>query len=200
MAQHLVPAACSRLLALVPEVTLDITAGTGRGLLPLLVDGHLDLLLSGLPPGEEPGLRHELVMEDEVVVIARRDHALHRRRTVTLADLSGQRWILSKSGSLLADWLDHRWRDAGMPMPVPAVQTDSMATLLSIVAATDLVTFHSWSTIRRSPLHAALRPLRRSPLTWRRKLGVTYREGGYLASAARQLIGILVEMGTSEGR
>ena len=88
-------------------------------------------------------------MEDEVVIIARRQHPLHRRRAVTLADLSRQRWVTSKSGSLLAEWLDQRWLEAGMPAPVPAVQTDSIATLLSLVASSDLITFHSWSTIRQ---------------------------------------------------
>jgi DNA-binding transcriptional LysR family regulator len=198
MAQYLVPAACARLLARAPDITLDIVAGTGLGLLPSLREGHLDMVLSGLPPGDEEGLRREPIMEDEVVVIARRRHPLHRRRRVGLAELAKQRWIISKSGSLLSDWLDAQWRHAGIAAPTPAVQTDSIATLLSLVASTDLITFHSWSTIRRSPLNEALRPLRNSPLKWRRRLGVTYREGGYLPAAARQLIDELVALGRSE--
>lgn len=198
MAQYLVPVACARLLARAPNVTLDIVAGTGLGLLPSLREGHLDMVLSGLPPGSEEGLRREPIMEDEVVVIARRHHPLHRRRRVDLAELAKQHWIISKSGSLLADWLDSQWRHAGIAAPAPTAQTDSIATLLSLVASTDLITFHSWSTIRRSPLHGELRPLRSSPLKWRRRLGVTYREGGYLPAAARQLIEELVALGHSE--
>lgn len=199
MAQHFVPAACARLLARAPDLTLDIVAGTGRGLLPSLHEGRLDMVLSGLPAVIEPGLRQEAVMEDEVVVIARRSHRLHRRRSIGLAELARERWIISRSSSLLGEWLDRRWEDAGIPAPLPAVQTDSIATLLSLVASSDLITFHSWSTIRRSPLHASLKPLARSPLVWRRRLGVTYREGGYLPAAARQLIDILVELGREEG-
>lgn len=198
MAQYLVPVACARLLARAPNLTLDIVAGTGLGLLPSLREGHLDMVLSGLPSGNEEGLHREPIMEDEVVVIARRRHPLHRRRRVDLAELAEQRWIISKSGSLLADWLDAQWRHAGIAAPAPTAQTDSIATLLSLVASTDLITFHSWSTIRRSPLHAELRPLRSSPLKWRRRLGVTYRQGGYLSSAARQLIDELIALGRSE--
>jgi DNA-binding transcriptional LysR family regulator len=198
MAQHLLPIACSKLLVETPGITLDITAGTGKSLVPFLRDGHLDLVLSGIAPGNEPGLRHETIVEDRVVVIARRSHVLHRRRKVTLAELAQQRWILSRSGSLLADWLEQRWREAGFPPPVPSVQVDSMATLLSIVAATDLVTFHSWSTIRHSPLRTALRPVAGSSLVWRRTLGVTYRDGGYMPLAARRLIDLLVEIGAKE--
>jgi DNA-binding transcriptional LysR family regulator len=198
MAQYLVPAACARLLARARNITLDIVAGTGLGLLPSLREGHLDMVLSGLPPGHEQGLRREAIMEDEVVVIAGRSHPLHRRRSVDLAELARQRWIISKSGSLLADWLEAKWRHAGIAAPAAAVHTDSIATLLSLVASTDLITFHSWSTIRRSPLHAELRPLRSSPLRWRRRLGVTYREGGYLPPAGRQLIDELVALGRTE--
>ena len=72
MAQFLVPAACARLLAVAPDVTIDIVAGTGRGLLPALRDGDLDVVLSGLPPRPEPGFAHEPIMEDDVVVICLR--------------------------------------------------------------------------------------------------------------------------------
>ena len=74
----------------------------------------------------------------------------------------------------------------------------AIATLLGIVAASDLVTFASWSTIRHSALHAALQPLAGSPLKWRRKLGATYRDGGYLSSAARKVIDLLREVAQRE--
>jgi len=199
MAQYLVPVACARLLARAPGLTLDIVAGTGRGLLPSLREGRLDLVLSGLPAVIDSGLRQEPVLDDEVVVIARRGHPLQRKRNITLAELARQRWIISRSSSLLGEWLDRRWEDAGIAAPSPAVQTDSIATLLCLVASSDLITFHSWSTIRRSPLHSSLEPLARSPLVWRRRLGVTYREGCYLPAAARHLIDILIELGREEG-
>jgi DNA-binding transcriptional LysR family regulator len=199
MAQYFVPVACARLLARAPDLTLDIVAGTGRGLLPWLHEGRLDMVLSGLPTVTDPDLRQEPVLTDEVVVIARRDHPLHRRRSITLAELAQQRWVISRSGSLLGEWLDRRWQDAGSCAPSPAVHTDSIATLLTLVASSDLITFHSWSTIRRSPLHASLKPLARSPLVWRRRLGVTYRAGGYLPAAARHLIEILIALGREEG-
>jgi LysR family transcriptional regulator of gallate degradation len=177
---------------------LDIVAGTGRGLLPALREGRLDIVLSGLPTVIEPDMRQVPVLGDEVVIIARRDHPLHRRRSITLAELARQRWIISRSNSLLGEWLDRRWQEAGVAAPLPAVQTDSIATLLTLVASSDLITFHSWSTIRRSPLHGSLKPLARSPLVWRRRLGVTYRAGGYLPAAARHVIEILVDLGREE--
>ena len=152
------------------------------------------------PPHRDRACDSAVSASGGLLETARRDaghHAGHHRR-VTLEHLAQQRWILSKSGSLLADWLEQRWREAGFPAPAPSVQVDSMATLLSIVAATDLVTFHSWSTIRHSPLRSALRPVAGSSLIWRRTLGATYRDGGYMPLAARRLIDLLVEIGEKE--
>lgn len=197
MAQYLLPLACTRLLERWPGITMEITAGTGRTLIPGLRDGHLDLVLSGIPAVPDADLRHEVIMEDDVLVIARRTHALHASRRITLRQLLQQRWVLSKSGSLVSNWLAQRYAAMGVAPPAAAVETDSMPTLLGIVAGSDLLTFHSWSSIRRSPLRSALRPLAASKLAWRRRVGVTYRRHGYLPSAARTLIGLLKEVGAA---
>jgi len=198
IAQHLLPIVCAKLLMQTPGITLDITSGTGRGLVPALRDGRLDMVLTGVPIAREAGLRHEVIMEDHVVVIAGKNHPLHRRKVISLELLARQRWVLSKSGSLLGDWLDQRWREAGIAPPAATVESDSIATLLGIVASSDLLTFASWSTIRHSALHMALQPLAGSPLKWRRKLGATYRDGGYLSSAARKVIDLLRDVAQRE--
>ncbi len=194
IAQYLLPVACARLLAECPRLSLDVVAGTGKSLAPQLRDGHLDLFVSGIAAAADPGQVQEPIMEDQVVVIGRRDHPLHKKRAPSLSEISRQQWVLS-NGSLLNDWLAQRWRDAGLSAPVPKVRTNSVGALLSIVGMTDLVTFHSWSTIRLSPFNSALRPIARSPLIWRRTVGVVYREGGYLTPAARRLIDILIGLG-----
>jgi DNA-binding transcriptional LysR family regulator len=200
IAQHLLPTICATLLTERNGITLDIVTGTGRGFVPELRNGRLDVVLTGVPIDRDPTLKHEVLMEDRVVVIARKDHPLHRRRRVGIDELARQRWVLAKPGSLLGDWLDQRWREAGISPPAPTVQTDSIATLLGIVAASDLVTFASWSTIRHSALHASLRPVAASPLEWRRKLGATYRDGGYLSSAGRRVIDLLAAVARRENR
>lgn len=64
MAQNLVPKACTRLTALYPAITLQIVAGTGRSLAPLLLDGQIDLIFSGISTEPEQGLAHERIMMD----------------------------------------------------------------------------------------------------------------------------------------
>jgi len=198
MSHYLLPRACAKLLAQWPRVTLDITAGTGRSLIPLLRDGHLDLVLSGIEPGQQGDLQQEAIMKDQVVVIARRTHPIHRRHSITLKEILRQRWVMSKSSSLISEWLARRCAELGVPPPVPAVQTDSMSTLLSLVAGSDLLTFHSWSSIRHSPLRSNVRRVVVSRLVWHRQVGVSYRRNGYLPAAARQLIDILKDISASD--
>ncbi|MCW5605929.1 MAG: hypothetical protein KIT18_15415, partial [Burkholderiales bacterium] len=73
-----------------------------------------------------------------------------------------------------------------------------VSTLLAMVANSDLLTFHSWSSIRHSPYRSAVRPLATSTIAWRRRVGMRYRADGYLPPAARTLIEILKEIGADE--
>lgn len=194
LAQHLLPTACTILLDDYPRISLDITTGTGQRLIAALRDGSLDLVVSGVRENPDSDLRHEVIMEDEVMVIARYGHPLHRCRRMTLEELAKQHWVLSKSGSLLSNWLIDHYRQTGLIPPVATVETDSLSTQLSIVSGSDLLCFQSWTSIRHSPLHKSIRPLASAPLVWRRRIGITYRDRGYYPKAAYRLIEILKSM------
>ena len=198
MAQNLVPEACIRLTTLFPAITLQIIPGTGRSLAPLLLEGQIDLVFSGIPAEPEPGLAHELIMEDQLVVVARHTHPLRRKRGITVHDLSAARWVLPKPGSLSTTWLERRFLELGASPPKPTVETDSVSALLAMVAESDLLTFQSWPSIRRSPLHSVLRPLDTPSLVWSRRVGATYRAGGYLPSAGKHLIRLFKEVAVED--
>ncbi|MCW5604677.1 MAG: LysR family transcriptional regulator, partial [Burkholderiales bacterium] len=104
MAQHLLPAACTRLLKRLPSLKLAITAGTGKSLIPQLREGLLDAVISGLPPETESDIAQDVIMQDHVIVLARKLHPYHRRR-VNAKDLALARWALPSSGTLSTVWL-----------------------------------------------------------------------------------------------
>jgi len=191
MAQYVVPRACAQLVAKLPRVTLDISTGTGDTLIPALREGRLDLVIAGIPRVADADLQQELIAEDEVRVVARRRHKLFRLRKMQIQDFVSERWILPRPGSLLSNWLATRCRELGPGVPKPAVVTDSMSTLLSMVANSDLLGFQALSAVRQSPMHACIGSFDFKDLIWRRRIGVTYRRGGYLPTTARILIEIL---------
>ena len=102
--------------------------------------------------------------------------------------------MLPKPGSLSTNWLEQRFLELGASPPRPTVETDSVSALLDMVAQSDFLTFQSWPSIRRSPLRSALRPLRVPSLVWSRRVGATYRAGGYLPSIGKNLIRLFREV------
>ncbi|MGH8668919.1 MAG: LysR family transcriptional regulator [Burkholderiales bacterium] len=191
MAQHLVPRACARLVADLPGVSLEISTGTGDTLMPALRNGTLDLVVTGVALASDPDLKQEVIAEDDVRVVARRLHPLFRTRKPTIRHFMRERWILPRPGALLSVWLAARCRDLGSEPPRPAVVSDSMPALLSIVAHSNLLSFQALSAVQHSPLHDAIRSFDVDGLIWRRRIGVTYRRSGYLPASARTLITLL---------
>ena len=191
IAQYLLPAACASLLEQAPGLQLEITSGTGQNLMPMLRKGEIDLVLSGISTRPDDDMTQEDLAEDKVVVVAGEHHPLLRRRNVRAAELADSKWVLSKSGSLLTRWLAQRFTGLGLKPPTPSVETDSVSTLLALVANSSLLTFHSWSSIEHSPFHARLKPLSVPEIEWRRHIGAVYRTGAYLPPAAQALIEIV---------
>jgi DNA-binding transcriptional LysR family regulator len=191
MAQYLIPRACAQLVADLPRVSLEISTGTGDTLIPALRNGALDVVVTGVPLASDADLKQEVIAEDEVRVVARRLHPLFRVRKPTIQHFMEQRWILPRPGALLSIWLTARCRDLGSAAPQPAVISDSMPALLSMVANSDLLSFQALSAVQHSPLHGSIRSFDFEGLVWRRRIGVTYRRSGYLPAAAKTLITIL---------
>ena len=186
-AQFLLPAAVRALLAQAPGVTLKTVVGLIATLKPMLRAGELDLMI-GTESAAEPGVTQMYVAQDEIVVAARRDHAILRQRA-KLADLCAYRWVLQPPGAPTRDWLDHTFRRHGLPPPQVQIESSSLLMLPALIAETGLLSF-----ISRHHLHQPGTPLREVPIaqaTMRRRLVVVIRSQGYLAPAAQRLVELL---------
>lgn len=186
-AQFLLPAAVRALLAQAPGVTLKTVVGLIDTLKPMLRAGELDLMI-GTESAAEPGVTQMYVAQDEIVVAARRDHAILRQRA-KLADLCAYRWVLQPPGAPTRDWLDHTFRRHGLPPPQVQIESSSLLMLPALIAETGLLSF-----ISRHHLHQPGTPLREVPIaqaTMRRRLVVVIRSQGYLAPAAQRLVELL---------
>ncbi|MGH6881776.1 MAG: LysR family transcriptional regulator [Hypericibacter sp.] len=200
LAQHLLPAACVALLKQYPSITLEIISGNSEILFPALREGKLDVVLAGINTQPIPGFRQIPLMQDAVVIISCKGHPLQKSRRIGTAALRKERWAMPDPRTLPAQWFAQRWRQLGIEPPASVVQSGSLPTLLRIVAETDLLTFQSWSTVRRTNNYGALlRPLPPNDLTWRHGIGVTLRDHGYLSPAIDLLINAMRETAATEG-
>ena len=122
-----------------PELVLQLREATGRALLRDVEAGTVDCALGRLVP-EEPidsaggDLLLDQLVEEELVVVVRRDHALAQRRRVPPKDLERFEWITPAAGSTAHTTFIAALQRAGIAPPRPAVECDaSYATILAYV-------------------------------------------------------------------
>ncbi|WP_436498991.1 LysR family transcriptional regulator [Actinokineospora sp. HUAS TT18] len=77
-----------------PGVEVSLTEGRTPGLVEQVRTGRVDVAVVSLRAGAEvDGVRLRHLVDEPMLVALPRDHRFARRRTVRLAELSGERWI-----------------------------------------------------------------------------------------------------------
>jgi len=196
-AQFLLPSAARRLLAEAPAVTLRTVVGLVDTLQPLLRAGEIDLLV-GTAVAAERGTVSRVLAEDAIVVAASANHALCKAARPTLKDLTRYRWALQPPGAPTRDWLDHTFDRRRLPRPDVQVESTMLLMLPALIAETGLLSFISRHHLAGSKRGARLREIPLEEATMRRRMVVSYREGGFLAPAAERLIALLEQAGDPE--
>ena len=97
-----------------PGISIDLVQNTSQGYLDAVVSGELSCAFPFLPSESEAVVSHRL-NDQEIGVVLPSDHALAKKRLVTLASLADERWILfpRTANPLLYDELIHCCRKAG---------------------------------------------------------------------------------------
>lgn len=168
------------------EVTLR-EAGT-QTLVRLLEDGQLDLAI--VVTGVLSTHFETLPFRDEMYVLAvGHQHALAKRRTVRLADLSAEAFILFPVGYMLREVTLTACRKAGFE-PKVALDGGSTQSALEFVAAGLGVALVPQLVLGHVK---GLRTLRIMDQTLRRSLGVAWHKQHYLSPGARALRDFLAE-------
>lgn len=190
MQRDVLARACSALAREAPKATVAITIDTNEALEAALAKGELDLILHGMTAPVE-GMGQEALYDDEFVVYCSSRHRLARRKRLTLADLSEQRWVMwthtAPSWQLLAQAL----AAARLPPPQVAVTTNSVSLRLEIVGSSDLLGINLAQVVRDAAPRYGLVELRIPAIALAITTGITSRKGAYLSPAARRFREIL---------
>jgi DNA-binding transcriptional LysR family regulator len=195
-AQDLLVSCCAGFLKAAPNATLAVTSGSNDALIPGLREGKFDLVVSGIPEQATPDLVHELLFEDQFVVIAAKNNAITRHRKVAIADLINYGWVLATPMSWSRKWVERAFHDHGLAPPQITLETGSIDLTMSTVSSTGLLGFHAnWIVaLSRRKFPVATVPVKE--LQWRRRMGVSYRKTSYLPPAALRFIEILKSAGS----
>lgn len=188
-AEYLLPSLVGRLLKEAPKVTIELTIGMNDVLRGLLSAGKLDLVIGPLPETNS-GFLSLPVMEDKVVVVARKGHPL-LTRGATLKDMADHRWVLPGPSVAMRLWLERVFTTHGLEPPKVQIETNTMILLPKIIAQTDLLSFLSVRNLERGDAGRSLQEIPLETTTMLRHLGVLYRSDAYLSPAAQRLIDLI---------
>jgi DNA-binding transcriptional LysR family regulator len=162
------------------------------GLKPLLRAGDTDLMV-GTAGTTEPGFASQYLAEDVIVVAAAEKHPIFDNPRPGLKDLTGYRWVLQPPGAPTRDWLDQTFDRHQLPRPTVQVESTMLLMLPALIEETGLMSFISRLHLQAGRSGAALREVKLSATTMRRRMVVTYRDSGYLSPAAQRLIDLLAK-------
>jgi DNA-binding transcriptional LysR family regulator len=123
-----------------------------------LRERRIDLLIGRIPtPFMEDDLEAEIVHDDQAVVVAGRQSKWARARSLKLADLNGERWILPPPDTMPGELAVELFR--GGAMPRAPITTLSMHLCCKLVATGRFVALLPSSILRFGGRDAALKML-----------------------------------------
>ncbi|ALM53777.1 LysR family transcriptional regulator [Halomonas huangheensis] len=192
LTEFLLPNALSELLKQTPGVTLSLTVGMSDVLRDGLLRDELDMVLGPLISSEE--LEGAAIVEDEVVVVASRDHPL-AKCVPQLEQLNDYQWILPSGNMATRRWLEQTFADHGMAAPKAQIEVSSLALMPRLIARTDLLSFISRRNLRSPPFSDSLVELPFRETTLHRHFGLMTRRDSYLSPACQSLMTLLRERG-----
>lgn len=190
-ATQLVPATCAALLKDAPRVTLKVTVLDRDALITALRHGELDLAVTAIQASRNEDLVEEHLYDDEYVVYASADHRLAKKKGLTLADLTQERWAVAADSAAAPQLLKQAFLDAGLPPPAITMESNSMPLRHQLLASSDLLGFTSKRTVREAAPRFCVAGLRVGELAYTRRVGLLYRKDAYLSPTVRRFIEIL---------
>lgn len=124
-----------------PNCSVEIRTGLVHELRTMLERGQVDLVF-GPESLAEPvdGLDFEELIDDGVGVVCRTGHPLASRQQIMASDLEAQIWLAHSRGSLLRQQTEAAMIASGVRSMRIGCETDSIRSVLEIVAETDLIT------------------------------------------------------------
>ncbi len=132
-----------------PHCVVELRVGLVHELRSMLERGQIDVIVgpqSLADPSE--GLDFMPLIEDRIGILCRTGHRLTRRRELSPADLEAETWLAHSRGSLLRQQTEAAMISSGVQQIQIGCETDSIRSVLEIVAETDLITTMPRATTR----------------------------------------------------
>lgn len=143
----LLPDALQSFLRDYPKATVAVMDRPLEQLLPQLLDGRLDLIVSRLEDRSYGGdIAQERLYSEVIAVVCGPQHRLAQRKKIGWTELLAYPWIGPSASTPLHRELEHELALANQPAPEIAIESTSMVLVTTLLACSDMV-----SVISRKP-------------------------------------------------
>ncbi len=123
-----------------PRLSMSIQVDSSDVLVQALLTDQLDVVLGRIPGGiHTEELLFDSLGEEELCVIAGRQHPMAHATELSWADIQDMTWVLQQHPSPLRSMINQVFHDARLEVPDSIIETTSIMTLLSLVQQTDML-------------------------------------------------------------
>ncbi len=124
-----------------PNCVVEMRTGLVHELRSMLERGQVDIVLGPQSLADPTdGMEFRQLIDDRVGILCRTGHPLTSRKQVMPSDLEAQVWLAHSRGSLLRQQTEAAMTASGVSSMHIVCETDSIRSVLEIVADTDLIT------------------------------------------------------------
>lgn len=173
---YLTPNAISLLLAEHPQLDVSTQEGAYADMESSLLSGDIDFIIGAIRPADSNlEITTEVLLDDKLALIARKEHPLMSKSKVTLEELNEYGWVLpdshTPSGQLFIEIMQRH----GCTMPEHAVHTSSLSMVRGLLMSSDRVSLLSKHQIYYDQLSGLLDVLPVEMEETYRSIGITMR-------------------------
>lgn len=179
----ILPGAIARFQASHPNILFQMKEAGSSEIAEDVLAGRLEVGIVTLPVRSTELLSRAL-MDDDIVLVAGRDHPLAQRQDLEVAGLADQGFVGFEAGTALRQLIDQAVREAGLE-PHVVMELRSIPSILRMVASTGHLAFVSRLALGLQPdvVELKLRGLR-----IRRRLAVISRRQARLSAASEAFV------------
>lgn len=188
IASSLLPAAIEKLLDKAPGIRVQLEQGVEDFLSDALARGRIDIAIGGRMEHNEVPFAKPDALSATLVVIARQQNSLAKKKVVSLAELAKERWVLPPKSTLPMVEFEARFKAAGLERPPAVVETRSISSTRGLVALSDFLSWQPRALLSVDDPGATIVEINAPDLVWRRQFYVFKRRRGILAPAAVRLV------------
>lgn len=148
----LVMPALNWLLPRRPAMQVSLSVGLSDTLFDDVRNGRLDIAVAPTYFEELPHLDTQTLHADKLVLVVAKGHPLAHKSSLSLQDTLAYRWVLPAQGASARQRLLRDFKQAGMAMPVAALEVPSITKgMLNMVAQSQLISFAPQPLLQKEP-------------------------------------------------